>query len=110
MVKLISFNKRKPGISRDEFNRRWTHEHAALASRLSGLKGYRLNVTSRPTSAGDPSEPLYDGVAELWWDRVEAMEAAFADEIGQMAIADGDEFFEARLTICVEEHVIIPGP
>jgi uncharacterized protein (TIGR02118 family) len=110
MVKLISLNKRKPGISRDEFNRRWTHEHAALASRLSGLKGYRLNLTIGPTSGADPSEPLYDGVAELWWDSVEAMEAAFADEIGRMAIADGDEFFKARLNIYAEEHVIIPGP
>jgi uncharacterized protein (TIGR02118 family) len=110
MVKLISLNKRKPGVSREEFSRRWINEHAALASQLPGLRGYRLNLTIGPQSSGNLPDPIYDGIAELWWDSIEAMEEAFADGIGQLAVADADEFFEACVLVYAEEHIIITGP
>jgi uncharacterized protein (TIGR02118 family) len=110
MVKLVALLKRKPGMSRDEFARRWIQSHAPLAAQLPGLRGYRINIATHRQPEGTGQEPPYDGTAELWWDSIDAMEAAFATDIGQRAGADADEFASVRLHLYTEEHVIVPGP
>ncbi len=110
MVKLIAFLKRKPGMSREEFARRWVREHTKLSSRLPGLRGYRINIATDRQPAGTGPEPLYDGTAELWWDDVDAMEASFATELGQRAGDDADQFADVRIHLYTTEHVIIGGP
>ena len=110
MVKLVALLKRKPGITRDEFAKRWVNSHAPLAAKMPGLRGYRINIaTARQPDETGP-EPPYDGTAELWWDSIDAMEAAFATEIGQRAGADADEFSSVRIHVYTDEHVIVPGP
>ncbi|HBY96897.1 MAG: EthD domain-containing protein [Ardenticatenaceae bacterium] len=49
----------------------------------------------------------FDGTAEMWWDSVAEMEAAFETEIGQQAGADADAHCSERYHIYTEEHVII---
>jgi len=110
MVKVIALLKRKPGISRDEFARRWREDHIRLSSQLPDLRGYRINIAGDYQPAGMGAEPLYDGTAELWWDSFEAMDAAFASEIGRVAGADADDFCELRIHIYAEEHIVVPGP
>jgi uncharacterized protein (TIGR02118 family) len=107
MVKLIALLKRKPGLSREAFARRWLEEHTKLSSQLPGLLEYRINVAVHHQPEGDGLEPLYDGTAELWWESVEAMEAAFASEIGKRAGADADEFCDVRLHLYTEEHFVV---
>ena len=77
MIKLIALLKRKPGISREEFARRWVEDHTRISSRLPGLASYRINISSERQPVGVGEEPLYDGTAEMWWESIEAMEAAF---------------------------------
>ena len=72
----------------------------------SSLPKPREARLSRPE--GDGVEPIYDGTAELWWDSVEAMEAAFASEEGKIAGVDADKFAEVRIHIYTEEHVVVP--
>lgn len=36
-------------------------------------------------------------IAELWWDSIEAMEAAFDTDLGRRAGADADEFSSVRI-------------
>ncbi len=110
MVKVIALLKRKAGISREEFARRWREEHIRLSSQMPGLRGYRINIATDYQPAGMGAEPLYDGTAELWWDSFEAMDAAFASEIGRVAGADADEFCTVRIHIYAEEHVAVAGP
>jgi len=110
MVKLVAFLKRKPGITRDEFSRRWVQEHTKLARQLPGLRGYRINIATPRQPEGIGPEPIYDGTAELWWESIEAMEAAFATDIGARAGADADEFASVRLHLYTTEHVIVRGP
>lgn len=110
MVKLIALLKRKPGYSKEEFARRWLDEHIKLSSRMPGLLGYRINLAIEHQPDGDNIEPIYDGTAELWWDSVEAMEAAFASEEGVVAGIDADKFADVRIHIYTEEHVVVPGP
>ena len=110
MVKLIAFLKRRPGIGREEFARRWVESHAKMAAQLPGLRGYRINIACGRQPADAGPEPIYDGTAELWWDSIEALEAAFATDLGQRAGADADEFAALRFHLYTIEHVIVPGP
>lgn len=110
MVKLIALLKRKPGISREEFARRWLDEHTRISTELPGVQGYRINIASERQPAGMDVEPVYDGTAEMWWESVDAMEAAFATEIGRLAGADADQFADVRIHIYTDEHIVIPGP
>lgn len=71
MVKLIAFFKRKAGISVDAFQKHWRTAHAELVVRQPGLRRYVQNHTLE--SAYRTREPVYDGVAEAWFDNTEAM-------------------------------------
>lgn len=110
MVKLVAFLKRAPGMSKEEFTRRWVKEHTKLAKELPGLRGYRINIATERQPEGTGPEPIYDGTAELWWDDIDAMEAAFATGLGKRAGADADEFAGVRIHLYTTEHVIVPGP
>ncbi len=110
MVKLIALLKRKPGISKEEFARRWLTEHTKLSTKIPGVCGYRINIATDRQPADTGNEPIYDGTAEMWWDSIEAMEAAFATDQGKAAGADADQFADVRIHIYTEEHVIVPGP
>ena len=109
MVKLIALLKRKPGISPEEFERRWLEGHTPLSTRLPGLLGYRINMATARQPAGT-GEPLYDGTAEMWWESIDAMEAAFDSEIGVAAGADADQFCETRIHLYTEEYDVVSGP
>jgi uncharacterized protein (TIGR02118 family) len=108
MIKLIALLKRRPGMSREEFAQRWVNEHTKISSKLPGLRGYYINICTPRQPEGTGEEPLYDGTAEMWWDSIDAMEASFGTEIGQLAGADGDALAAVRLHLYTEEHTIIP--
>lgn len=110
MVKLVALLKRKAGISREEFNRRWVQQHTKLTTLLPGLRGYRINLATPRQPEGTGDEPIYDGTAELWWDSIDEMEASFATEMGKAAGDDADQFADVRIHIYTEEHIIMPGP
>ncbi|MEV4105350.1 EthD family reductase [Nonomuraea sp. NPDC049649] len=72
MIKVVALIRRKPGLSREEFLRFWQEEHPPLVLALPGLRGYRQN----PAIEHRKTWP-WDGCAELWFDDVRAVKAAF---------------------------------
>lgn len=110
MIKLVALLKRKPNLTMAEFERRWLEGHTPISTQLPGLLGYRVNIATPRQPAGTEAEPLYDGTAEMWWESIDAMEAAFASPIGSVAGADADEFAEVRIHLYTEEHDVLPGP
>lgn len=104
-VKLIALLKAKPGLSRDEFARRWVEGHAPLTLKFANLKGYRINVAIDEYQEIEGELP-YDGTAELWWDSLEEMQADFASPEAQAAVADADTFTVVRTHIYTEEYVL----
>jgi len=109
MIKLIALLKRKPGMTREGFKQRWL-EHVKLSSKMPGLRGYRINIAVDHQPDGDGIEPIYDGTAELWWDSMEEMEAAFDSVEGRVGGEDADKFAEVRIHIYTEEFIVVPGP
>jgi uncharacterized protein (TIGR02118 family) len=96
MYKLTFCLRRKPGISREEFQRYWRETHAPLVAERAELLGVRryvqvhtadldgLHAAFQARNGGAP-EP-YDGVAELWFDDLEAI--ATDDPRRQQAAAE----------------------
>jgi uncharacterized protein (TIGR02118 family) len=94
MIKLVFTLRRREGMTREEFQRYWREQHAALVQRHAETLHIRryVQVHLRETaldeaiSAPRGSQPrFYDGIAELWWDNLEDLTAAFTTEVGQAA-------------------------
>src|SRR5512144_1820867 len=110
MVKAVSFFKRRAGMPVEEFQAYWLREHPAVVLRLPGLRRY---VQSHTLLAGyRKGEPIYDGIAELWFDDTKAM-AALRGTKEMEAVAADEAVFIDRGTmglILTDEHVIKDGP
>ena len=93
MVKLVFCLTRLPHLSREEFQRYWRERHGPLvrecAKALEIRRYVQVHTLETPVNdalrrgRGGP-EP-YDGVAELWFDSLEALAAAGATPEGRAA-------------------------
>ena len=94
MVKLCSVLRRKPGLTAEEFQRYWKEKHAALASNIiPGLKKYIQNHPLKMPGF----ECEIDGIAEIWWDSIEALYNYLAwrqTEEAKMLIEDENQFID----------------
>ncbi len=78
MLKVLSLMKRKEGMSYDEFRNWALNEHPKLATKIPGMRGYRMNVPVKE----NPDLP-YDAISEMWWDSDEARLAGLRHRRGQ---------------------------
>lgn len=96
MIKLVFALRRRPELSREEFQRYWREQHGPLVkSRAEVLRIRRyVQVHSMDASVNEQlggsrdGPPEYDGVAELWWDSMEDYLAPGATETGRRAAAE----------------------
>lgn len=106
-VKMIALLKVTPGMTRDEFIKRWVDEHAPFTLKFPNLKGYFINIPIEDYQQIEGALP-YDGTAELFWDSIEDAKADFASAASAAAEADADKFSFVREHIFVEEFVAKP--
>jgi uncharacterized protein (TIGR02118 family) len=101
MLKLVNLLVRADDLTHEEFVEYWYEEHVPLAEDLPHAKKYATSVPSAP----ERSE--YDGVVELYFEDMDALQAAFESEIGQAVQADLAEFAkpDEGPTLYVEETV-----
>ena len=123
MIKLVFMIRRREGMTREEFQRYWSQEHAELVKRHAELLGIRRYVQThaRDTALDDAlagsrgSEPRqYDGVAELWWDSIDDLVQAASSEAGQRAqqdlLEDERRFIDiANSPIWLGEEIVVVG-
>ncbi len=108
MVKVVVLLTRREGMSREEFEHYWRERHLPLVAKLPGLR--RL-VAHRVLP--DPNGPAraYDGVAEDWFDDLQAHDAALESPEGQAVLADAPSFLDmARFQLLVVEEQEVPLP
>ncbi|HKN00216.1 MAG TPA: EthD domain-containing protein [Candidatus Binataceae bacterium] len=107
MVKIVYCISKLPHLSDDKFHRYWREVHGPIASRIPGCRKYvQSHAIHR---ALDNRQPSYDGVAELWFDDWQALEAAMGTKEVAAAIEDEDKFIDHSRTaffIAEEHHVI----
>lgn len=121
MIKLTFCLRRRPGMTLEDFQRYWRGTHAALVAERAAVMGIRryvqVHTTDLPglhkslqTRNGGAPEP-YDGVAELWFDSLDALggddpakrQAAaemLADERNLIDLPNSPMWFS-------EEHVVV---
>lgn len=109
MVKAVSFFKRKAGMPVEEFQAYWRANHPEVVVRLPGLRRY---VQSHTRLAGyKKGEPIYDGIAEVWFEDTKAMRALRGTPELEVVEADEAVFIDRSTMrmIVTEEHVIKDG-
>ena len=123
MIKLTFCLRRLDGMSRADFQTYWRETHAPLVASVADTLNIRRYVQQHtvddaindPIRASRGGPPAYDGVAELWWDSLEALAAAVATPQGRRAgaelLEDERRFIDlARSPIFLaEEHVVVEG-
>lgn len=109
MVKTVAFFKRKPGISVDAFADYWRTTHAEIVTKLPGIRKY---VQSHTLASGyRKGEPVYDGIAELWFDDTQVMRTLVQTPEYAAVRTDEGNFIDLSTmgSIITEEHVIKDG-
>ena len=108
MIKSIVLFKRLPGMSVEEFQRYWREEHPKVVTRLPGLRRY-VQCHPTPSAYRDGREPVYDGVAEVWFDDWEALRASGQGPEFQAVLADEANFIDrhSRKMLITEEYEIV---
>jgi uncharacterized protein (TIGR02118 family) len=123
VVKLTFAVRRRAGIDPAEFHRYWREQHGPLVKSLQHALGIRRYVQTHRVetplnemlrASRGALEP-FDGVAELWWDDVEALAAATSTPEGSAAgrtlLEDESTFIDLeRSALWLGEEVeIIPS-
>jgi uncharacterized protein (TIGR02118 family) len=94
MIKLVFSLRRRPEMTREEFQAYWRDHHAPLVSRHAEVLRIRRYVQTHARSselaaaqsaARGSEADVYDGQAELWWDSLEDVVAAASTPAGLQA-------------------------
>ena len=109
MIKLIALIYKKPGLSDEEFYQYWKEKHGPLAAKI--IPGLRRYVQNHPVKIPGLKYEA-DGLAELWFDDLDAyknLRAWRQSDEAKPLLDDEDKFMDrGRLSrYVVEEHVII---
>ena len=120
MIKLVYCLRKRDDIDSDSFYRYWLEEHGPLVKSVANAIGASRYVQSHTIlpelnalmieSRG--SEAPYDGVTEVWWDTMSALEQGISSPAGVEAqaklIADESRFidFSRSRVFMTEEHQI----
>lgn len=101
-VRTVAILGRKPGMSFQQFDDYWLNVHAPLAARLPGVLRYVQRHVEAPSA-----EFGIDGFAFIDYESAQAMDAAWASEAGQKALADVPNFLGRHEVVIITDHVIV---
>ena len=82
MVKIIVCAVRKPGLSHAQFDSYWREQHAAVIKSVPEFTRHVRRYVQNHRAAEDTpflGVGAYDGFAELWFEDMAALNAAFAE-------------------------------
>jgi uncharacterized protein (TIGR02118 family) len=93
MIKLTFCLHRLPNLTREAFQKYWHESHAPLVAKHRETLRIRRYVQLHSTTtefndlirSGRNAPEMFDGVAELWWDSLDAVFAANSTPEGQAA-------------------------
>ena len=82
LYKHSAFLVRQEGMTHDEFVDYWQTNHTPIAREIEGVVKYDTVIPSEPssTASSDPASTAFDGVAELYFEDLEALHDALGSE------------------------------
>src|SRR5579864_5501142 len=107
MIKLVYCIVKKASLTGEGFFRYWKNVHGPIGARIPRLR--KLVQSHRIAVPGDKQLPGFDGMAELWFDDMEALLAARQSPEWQASTEDEANFIDHdRVTYFVsEEHIVL---
>lgn len=90
-VKGIFILHKLPSMTAQEFGEYWRDKHGPVAKNIPGLRRYVQNHIVPGSSQGTP--PV-DGVAELYFDSAEALQAGLSSPAGKETLDDLPKFLD----------------
>src|SRR4051794_4103920 len=106
MIKIVYCITKKAGMADEEFFAYWKNIHGQLGARIPHLR--RL-VQSHRVNVADSRKPDFEGIAELWFDDAEALQAARHSPEWKSATTDEANFIDhERTAYFVSEEYEIP--
>src|SRR3979411_385107 len=96
IIKLVYCITRRRGMTLEDFSRYWRDLHGPIGSLIPGLR--RLVQSEVVPSASNVVPPDFDGMAELWFDDLAALEAARHSAEGRASTADEANFIDGTRT------------
>ena len=108
MIKLIFCLRRKSGMSLAEFQDYWLNTHSKLEDQVIATTDMQRIVA---TFAIDEyrEEPDFDGMVELYFNRIEDIRAMFAGTVPAMMRKDEENFVQMdapAVRLVAEEYMI----
>jgi uncharacterized protein (TIGR02118 family) len=120
MIKMVVNVYRKPGMTREAFDARWLVQHGDLVRKHAKAMGFLRYVQSHNLPSAEIAafaasrgwDQPSDGVAEVWWESLQSMQAAMATAEGQSASKelqeDEEQFVDcARISAFLSEDSVI---
>jgi uncharacterized protein (TIGR02118 family) len=107
MIKLVYCITKRPGMTDEAFFHYWEHVHGPIGARIPGLR--RLVQSHRVHVHGDARAADYDGLAELWFDDMEALLKSRQSPEWRAASEDERNFIDHRKVayfISVEHPIV----
>jgi uncharacterized protein (TIGR02118 family) len=107
MIKLVYCIAKKTGLTDEEFFHYWKNVHGPIGARIPRLR--KLVQSHRLTVPGDKYRPDYDGMAELWFDDMEALLAARQSPEWRASTGDEANFIDQNNVayFVSEENIIL---
>jgi uncharacterized protein (TIGR02118 family) len=106
MVKVVYCITKKTGLSDEQFFHYWREVHGRVGARIPRLR--KLVQSRRLNVPGDQHQPDYDGMAELWFDDVEALLAARQSPEWKASTEDEANFIDHnKVAYFVSEEQVI---
>ncbi len=107
-LKAIEFFTRRPDLSVAAFQAHWRGAHAALATKVPGVRRYVVSATRASAYEGGRT-PAYDGAALMWFESADSMKAAAGSPEYKALVADRAEFLAPGQPpfILTREYVIV---
>jgi uncharacterized protein (TIGR02118 family) len=108
MIKVVYCFRKRWGLTDQEFAHYWEHVHGPLGARIPGLRRLVQNRTIIERGRDDD----FDGMAELWFDDLAALNVARCSSEWARSTADEANFIEPGTTkyFVVEEKEIALRP
>ena len=120
MVKLVYCVRKRADLSDEEFHDYWLKQHGPLVARLAPDLGVKKYVQSHTMTlelhdlvrATRGLKQHYDGLAELWWESIDAFIDAYSSPEGMdadAALREDEAKFIDFADSCIffsEEHTV----
>lgn len=112
MIKVVMCVRRRPDVDEAEFHRYWRDEHGPLVKSFAGATGAVRYVQSHTIAPernvalrkGRDTAQGYDGIAEVWFESLEAVAQRFRSDdarAADRAMAEDEAKFIDLASSCV---------